>query len=137
MPNVDTWLIAEKDKPRKVPGIYNIRRRFVSGTAIAQNDVVRLFQIPRYHRVIYCSLYHGGTLGASATAQLRRNTTALTAATTQGGASFVAQSVPDTASTADGTDYLNILVAGAAAGTSATVTVEVILESTTRAEFES
>lgn len=130
MSDVDTWLTAKKDVPRRTPGMTFFRKQFASGTAVAQNDVIRLFQIPRNWIVVHARLSHGGTLGASATAQLRRGTTALTPATTQGGASTVSTvaTAPDEPNTTDDSDYLNILAGGAAWGTSATVTVEAMFE---------
>jgi hypothetical protein len=124
MPNVDTWLIAAKDMPRRDPGPTFVRVQFATGTAVANADVVRICKIPRYAVVKGAVLAHGGTLGASATAQLRRETTALTAATTAGGADFENQSVVDEPNTDDGDDYLNVLAGGANWGTSATMTVE-------------
>ncbi len=130
MANVDTWLIAAKDLPKRVSGPTFVRRQFNTGTTIAQNDVIRLLQIPKNWVVMWAKLSHNGTLGASATAQLRRQTTALTIATTAGGASHVssAATLPDEPNTTDGTDYLNILAGGAAWGTSALMTVEVLME---------
>lgn len=130
MSDVDTWLTAAKDFPRRTPGKTFFRKQFATGTAVAQNDVIRLFQIPRNMIVTFARLSHSGTLGASATAQLRRGTTALTAATTQGGASTVSNvaTAPDEPNTTDGTDYINILAGGAAWGTSATMTVEIDME---------
>lgn len=130
MANVDTWLIAAKDLPRRTPAPTWVRGQFTSGTAIAQNDVIRLFQIPKNMIVAYAKIAHSGTLGASATAQARRETTALTAASTAGGASAVSSvaTAPDEPNTSAGTDYFNILAGGAAWGTSATVTYEALLE---------
>lgn len=139
MPNVDTWLIAAKDLPRRNSGNPTfIRRQFTSGTSIAQNDVIRLLQIPQNWVVIWARLAQSGTLGASATAQLRRQTTALTAATTAGSASTVSNvaTAPDEPNTSAGTDYLNILAGGAAWGTSATVTYEVALMPITKTSYE-
>jgi hypothetical protein len=124
MANVDTWLVANKDMPHRSPGPYMFRREITTGTALAENDVVRLCQIPRYVVIKNASLKPSGTLGASATAQLRRTTTALTAATTAAAATAVVQNTVDQPNVTDGTDYLNILIAGAAAGTSAVLSVE-------------
>jgi len=124
MADVDTWLTANKDMPRQEVGPTLFRKQFASGTAVAQNDVIRICKIPRYAIVKGAVLAQSGTLGASATAQLRRETTALTAATTAGAATFLNQNAVDEPNVDDGDDYLNIVVAGAAAGTSATVTVE-------------
>ena len=103
MANVDTWLIPSARLPHRSPGPWVIRRRFASGTAVAQNDVIRLFQIPRNVVVVGGLIHHSGTLGASAVATLRRQTTALTAATTAGGASGVNVTLADTPNTTDGT----------------------------------
>ncbi len=125
MSDVSTWLTANKDMPRREgSGPTLFRKQFTSGTALAQNDVILLASIPRYAIVKGAVLNVSGTIGASATLQLRRGTTALTAATTAAAATFLNQSVVDEPNTTVGTDSLNIVVAGAAAGTSATVTVE-------------
>lgn len=129
MSDVSTWFTATKDLAIRPTGPTFFRKQFVSGTALAQNDVVLLAQIPQNMVVSFAKIYQSGTLGASATAQLRRGTTALTAATTQGaagGASSIA-AAPDEPNTSAHTDSLNILIAGAAAGTSATITVEATL----------
>src|SRR4051812_43302075 len=58
----------------------------------AQNDVVNVLEIPRGMVVADAYLAVSATLGASCTAQLRRGTTALTAATTAAAAGLVRKS---------------------------------------------
>lgn len=136
MSDITSWLIAEKDKPRVTPGPYVIRRKFATGTAVAQNDLVQICKIPRYHYVVNAYVYHNGTLGTSATATLQRGSTALSGATTAGGASLVSLSIPDTPNVTDGNDYLVVKAGGAAWGTSASMVVVAIFDCA-RPEFES
>ena len=124
---ITTFLILNKDMPRLDPGPTWFRTKITTGTALAQNDVCNICQIPRNTVFKSLVLSVSGTIGASATLQLKRQTTALTAATTAGAATFLNQNAVDVPNTTDGTDYLNMVVAGAAAGTSATVYIEGLL----------
>lgn len=86
-----------------------------------QNDNITLMTVPANAVVVDATLRHDATLGASATAQLRIGTTAITSASSAGGASGVLQNaVP---AKANGTDKLNILIAGAAIAASTTLRV--------------
>ena len=119
-----------RDEERKVPvngRFYTIERviNVVSGDC-PQDDNIALVDIPKYHQAIpgTVCLRQSATLGASATAQLRLGTTALTAATAAGGADSeagVMTALPPYSTSAD--QELNILIAGAAITASATLTV--------------
>ncbi|MGE0716283.1 MAG: hypothetical protein AB7P02_12650 [Alphaproteobacteria bacterium] len=63
-----------------------------SGYASSGDDVI-FFKAPCAMRIVGGGLNHAGTLGASATAQLKAGSTAITAASTAGGASTVLMNV--------------------------------------------
>lgn len=88
-----------------------------------QNDWIDVFTPPAGAIIVDATLRHDATLGASATAQLRLGTTALSSATSAGAASGVIQNVVPAASLADGTNTLNVLIAGAAIAASTTIRV--------------
>lgn len=95
-------------------------RDFTFSSTIADNgDDVTLLTLPAGYRIVDATLRVSGTLGASCTAQLRLGTTALTAATTAGGASTVKMNAfpQDT----DGTKTVNVLIGGADVAAGATV----------------
>lgn len=124
MADITTYRTALKDRPFVHDGSsWTIYKKFTLGAG-SQNDTVNLVDIPRNHVVRNATLNVSGTLGASCTLTLRRDTTSLTGATTAGSASRVAQSVTDTPSTSSTEGVLSLLIGGANVGTAATVTVE-------------
>lgn len=125
MAEVTTYAIADKDAPRRETSATFFRKQIASPAA-NQNDDIRIMAIPPGFIVYGATMTVSATLGASCTAQLRRTTTALTAATTAGGADRETQSVVDEPGTS--TAYLNVLIAGAAISAAATLTVEGWLE---------
>lgn len=84
-------------------------------------DFISVFTPPVGAVIGDLQIGHSATLGASCTIQGRLGTTALTAASTAGGASRVRQNAA--AGPANGTDTLNLLVGGAAITASATIEV--------------
>jgi hypothetical protein len=90
-------------------------------SGIAQNDDLTIVAIPIGYTVSDAWMSVSGTFGTSVTAQLRIGTTAITAATTAGGADTELQTTRPAPATAATT--LNILFAGAAPDTAATVIV--------------
>lgn len=88
-----------------------------------QNDNIAIFTPPAGAVILGAYLAHSASLGANATAQLRLVTVALTGATTQGGSDSELQNAAHLVATADGTNKVNVLIAGAAITASATITV--------------
>lgn len=96
----------------------------LTATAADATDDITVLTLPVGVRVVDASLSVDGTLGAGCTIQLRQGTTALTAATTAGGADFEQMNVfPPAATTAATT--INILVGGADIAAAAGVKVHV------------
>ena len=129
MADVVKFKTPDEQRPLAVVGrSYEVVRRFtvVSGDC-PQNDNIIVFDVPIGHQVVDCMLRQSATLGASATAQLRIATTAITAATTAGSASAVFRNstVPVFDSAAE--QSLNILIAGAAITATAVIEVWVRL----------
>jgi hypothetical protein len=125
MANIDTWRRTEKNRPQISGGgatPFNFGFSLAAGTSA---DVIRLMPIPRNTYVVDLVLAISGTLGAGCTLQVRRATTALTAASTAAAANYVGQTlighldVPS--STAE--EELNLVIAGANVAATATVTV--------------
>ena len=92
----------------------------VSGDANNGDDITILTP-PAGARLHGFTFGHSATLGAAATAQLRQGTTAITAATTAGGASRGLQTV--VAAPADGAQTLNVLIGGANITASANIEI--------------
>lgn len=123
MAAVEQHSYPENSTPTVIPGVTPIQwRKLTIPTAgaaanpgklfVSQDDHVNVVVIPRGYVVADGYVAHSATLGASATATLRRGTTDLTAASTAGGASMVRKSIIDTASI-DSDDWLNVLIEGA------------------------
>lgn len=89
----------------------------VAAADAANGDNIAVFTPPAGAVFAGCQLQHDATLGAACTAQLRLGATALTAASTAGGASRVLQNAA--AAPASGAEKLNVLIGGGdiAAGT--------------------
>lgn len=83
-----------------------------SATLADSGESVKLFDLPAGFILVVHTFGHDATLGASCTSQLRVGTTAVTAATTAGGASSVVGNGADVdVSTSE--QEVNILIAGA------------------------
>jgi hypothetical protein len=91
-----------------------------------QNDNIALFVPPAGAQIVGAILSHDGTLGASCTAQLRIGTTTLMGASTAGGASSVVQNA-GAAAACDGTNAVNVLIAGAAIAASTNLRVSLMM----------
>lgn len=98
-------------------------KRTVAAGDCPQNDNIVCFDLPANYQIVTGILRQSDTLGASATAQLRAGTTAITAATTAGGADSELLSAVAPFSTSE--QAVNILIAGAALD--ATVDLTVVL----------
>lgn len=95
----------------------------IPASGVNNADDVTVVTMPAGFRILEAYLTVSATLGASATVQLRQGSTALTPATTAGGASTV--SINRRPITTNGTDALNLLVGGANVTASATATVSI------------
>lgn len=91
-----------------------------SGVA-ASADTIRICHLPANARVLAATMRVDATLGVSATIQLRQNATALTAATTAGGADQ--EVLASVVAPATSTTVVDLLVGGAAVTASANVQV--------------
>jgi hypothetical protein len=96
----------------------------VSGTANSGDDIT-VFTPPAGARIIGAKLRQTATLGASATAQLRQGSTALTSATSAGSANGVLQT--GVLEPCSGSETINILIGGANITASATLRVELLM----------
>lgn len=88
MPEVTSLAISANETPRYAddrltPIVWSAA--LTSGIA-ASADTVTIATLPANARVVFATLRVDGSLGTGATIQLRQNATALTAATTAGGA---------------------------------------------------
>ncbi len=133
MADITGYLTPFKLMPMLPTGVTPFRKQFVlsatstdAGGVPQIADVIRLGVINRGFVIVHAKMDISGTLGASCTLQLRRDTTALTAASTAAAANYLAQTAIDTPST-DFDDSLNIVIAGAVVGATATVTVEALM----------
>lgn len=122
MANIDTWLTQDHVRPSISGGPATPLRWSFSLAAGNQNDVIRLMNIPRGKIVRNAHQVVSATLGSSCTIQLRRGTTALVAASTAAGADEDKQNAADVPNTSS-EDSLNVLIAGANVGATATVTI--------------
>lgn len=93
----------------------------VSGDA-ASGDDITVFTPPSGARIVGARLRQTATLGASATAQLRQGSTALTSATSAGSANGVLQT--GVLEPCSGAETINVLIGGANITASATIRVE-------------
>jgi len=131
-----TYLSEAKLQRQNDVGLYAINKRVAlanstGATGGSQNDTQQLIPISRAGRIYAGGVQHDGTLGASCTLTLRRNRggtrTAMTAATTAGGAGQALLTKPiDVA--AD--DVIEILIGGANVGAAATVDVDLLIQHT-------
>ena len=132
MADVTGFLTPFKNMPLLPIGVTAFRKQFTLGTtssdaggAPASGDVIRLGVMPRGAVILTAKLIVSATLGSGCTLQLRRDTTALTAATTAAAANYLTQNAVD-APSSDNDDSINLLIGGASVGASATVTVELL-----------
>lgn len=123
MATITTYLAAPDTRPEVNPGPTPLTIKIsLAANSAASGDDISVMVIPKGWQLIGMTMHVSGTLGASCTAQLRIGTTALTPATTAGGASGVIQNaVAAPHATADQT--LNILIGGAAQTTAATIVI--------------
>jgi hypothetical protein len=133
MADITGYLTPFKNMPYNPSGLTAFRKQFTLSTTSTDAagvpqiaDVIRLGVLNRGLVIIAAKLIISATLGAGCILQLRRDTTALTAASTAAAANYLTQTAIDTPST-DFDDSLNIVISGAVVGASATVTVELIM----------
>lgn len=124
MAEITTHKVAKKDRPLAFSGSPTFFRKRFSLAAGNSGDTVSIVDIPHNYSVRNLVVTVAGTLGASCTILGARGATALTAATTAGGADREVQSVTDTPSTSGTEDILNVTIGGAAVSATAVVTVE-------------
>ena len=132
MADVTGFLTPFKNMPMLPVGVSLFRKQFSltatssdAGGAPASADVIRLGVMPRGAVIVAAKLIISATLGAGCTLQLRRDTTALTAASTAAAANYLSQNAVD-APSSDNDDSINLLIGGASVGATATVTVELL-----------
>ncbi len=136
MADVTKFKTPDNERPSAAVGDFYVINRtiaVVSGDC-PQNDNIVVQDLPAGHVVIGGVAGHSATLGASATAKLRAGTTALTAATTAGGASYVPMSVAH-AVNPSAEQTLNVLIEGAAIAASANIYVFAIVAVTKAAQL--
>ena len=94
-----------------------------ASTMADNGESVLVFNLPAGHIFVVDGFGHSATLGASCTAQLRVGTTAITAATTAGGASSVGANGAAHAMSSSSQE-VNILIGGADTSGAATIHVQ-------------
>lgn len=94
-----------------------------NGYAASGDDII-FFKAPCAMRIADAALNKSATLGASATAQLKAGSTAITAATTAGGADFEKMNVFPVDVAAG--DPIQVRIAGAGITASATLSVHIV-----------
>ncbi len=121
MAAITTYLTADKLRPDSYPDATPVWRKLTTVSAGNSADSISLETLKAGETIMNAFLYQDATMGASCTLQLRVDTTALTAATTQGAAGGVAQTIACATSASDRT--VNILIGGANVGGTANVYV--------------
>lgn len=130
---ITTHLLASVLTPLVEVAAHILRRSVTfAATGIANGDNVQLLTIGRNCRLFNSFLVTSATLGAGATLQLQRNRGGtrvnLTAATTAGGASVVNGDTIGPVDLQSG-DIIEALVGGANVAASATVSVDLLVQS--------
>lgn len=122
MAEVTKFKIPDRARPKhtSTATAFSVPITVASGDANSA-DFISLFVPEAGSKIVGAQMIVSATLGVSATAQLRLGTTAITGATTAGGADNELQTVAPAA--ANGTDSLNILIGGANITAGATITV--------------
>ncbi len=115
----NTYIVADKARADAYPRPTLVTRKLSTVSAGTNADHFVLETVKAGERVVNFILYQDATMGASCTLQARVGTTALTAATTAGAASGVAQINHHADLAADTT--VNILIGGANVGGTANV----------------
>ena len=118
----------DEERPDAPAGhVYSISRKLaVVADSAAQNDRIVIQNLPKGHVILRARLGHDATLGASCTAKLASGTTALTAATTAGAASYVMDTVACPIDAAADQSF-NILIEGAAIAATAIIYVDAVV----------
>lgn len=124
MPTISTLALASNQSPMVEGGAETTVFRSLSLTSgIANNaDDITVMTIPAGCRLTHIEINVSATLGTSCTLQGRLGSTALTPATTAGGASFVQRNAFPPATLTSAT-AINLLVGGANITAAATVQV--------------
>lgn len=114
MATISTLKLADAQVPAPVGSAgVDINLNIVGTATLADNgDDIELFDLPAGHILEVYAFGHDATLGASCTAQLRVGTTAVTAATTAGGADSNGPNFADV-DTSSSEQSVNILIGGA------------------------
>lgn len=127
-----TYLTSSLLTPAQDVGAGILTKKFTLAAGPASGDNVQLFTVSRNCRMSVAFLKAVGTLGASCTAKLQKNTSGsrsdLTIATTAGGASVVNNSTIGCVDLVAG-DIIEILIGGASVGTGSAVEVDLVIDS--------
>lgn len=127
MAEVTTIQIVDRNVPQKDSGeafVISIDHTIPVGAAAA--DTITLLTFQRAGTLIGGRVAIAGTLGASATAQLRVGGVAVAAASTAGGADTKGLSAPGIYRFVAG-DKLDLLIAGASVGTASAVKLDLVV----------
>lgn len=126
-----TYLTSSTLTPGAPTGAGVITKKFTLASGPASGDNIQLLSLGRSCRGVASHVKVAGTLGASCTIKLQKNTggtrTDLTAATTAGGASVVNGSTIGSVDFASG-DIIELVVGGASVGTGAAVEVDLVVD---------
>ncbi|KAA5605431.1 hypothetical protein F1188_11050 [Roseospira marina] len=130
MAAVTTYREYKTDLPHVVGGVSTVFwEKLLAANAADSGDTIECFDLPGGARITDCSMSVGGTLGAGCTAALKVGATALTSATTAGGADTERMSVhPPAASTSSQTVQIAIGGADIAASAAAKVMVQYVMD---------
>ena len=119
---------SQSGYPNLIPFVW--KRAFASGDANSADDIT-CFDLPAYYQPVAGSLHVDATLGSSCTIQLRVGSTAITAATSAGGADTEILSALPAPSASE--QAVNLLVGGANITAGANVTVTLLCVDTAQA----
>jgi hypothetical protein len=122
MAEITTFKIANAVRAMREEGKVVLVEKSFSLAAGNNADTITIAELAAGERVVGAFLDVSGTLGASCTLQARASGTAITSATTAGGASVVHMDKYPPAAAAAG-DKLDILIGGANVAATATVKV--------------
>jgi len=106
------------------------QRTIASGDAASSDDIT-CFDLPAYYQVVAGSMHVSATLGSSCTIQLRVGATAITAATSAGGADTELLSALPAISASE--QAINVLIGGANVTAAAVITVCLLCVDTAQA----
>lgn len=132
MATVTTYLTSSLLTPGQDVGAGILTKKLTLAAGPASGDNIQLFTVSRNCRMSAAHLRVAGTLGASCTIKLQKNTggtrSDLTIATTAAGASVVSSATIGCIDLVAG-DIIELLVGGASVGTGAAVEVDLVIDS--------